>query len=212
MPDSNTVMLTATPRPLGEVPAPATGAPRNSAQMREMAQALLDMIAGAALTATPTGTVVAHAGNAAPGGWLLCDGRAVSRTTYAALYTVLGTRFGAGDGALTFNLPDLRGRTVIGTGQGTGLTNRALGAQGGAETHALSIPELPSHSHKSPTSAGNAYATPSPGNLSDFEVVSSDSTYTTYDYGRAAPTEVTGGNGAHNNMQPYLALNYIIRT
>lgn len=207
MADSNTVNLTATPRPLGTVPAPATGAPRDSASIRAMAQALLDMIAGAALTATPTGTVAAYAGAAAPEGWLLCDGRAVSRSTYAGLFNVIGTRYGVGDGSTTFNLPDLRGRFVLGTGQGVGLTNRTLGSVGGEEAHALTLPEMPAHQHNSPTAANTSpgsYEVPpiSGGGINGFA---------SYDYGGAAPTSSAGGNAPHNNMPPYLALNYIIR-
>lgn len=95
----------------------------------------------------PSGTVLPYAGSSAPSGWLLCDGSAVSRTTYARLFAVIGTTFGAGDGSTTFNLPDTRGRSVLGAGSGTGLTSRALGATGGAETHTLTEDEMPSHTH-----------------------------------------------------------------
>jgi len=87
-------------------------------------------------------------------GWLLCDGRAVSRTTYAALFTKLGTAYGAGDGSSTFNLPDGRGRGLIGAGTGTGLTARVLGAKGGEESHVISVGEMPSHDHGGKTAAG----------------------------------------------------------
>src|SRR6185503_17406522 len=75
-------------------------------------------------------------------GWLPCDGTAVSRTTYAALFSAIGTANGAGDGRTTFNVPDLRGRATIGSGSGSGLTSRALGAQVGAETHQLLSGEI----------------------------------------------------------------------
>ena len=81
----------------------------------------------------------------------MCDGRAISRTTYAALFTAIGAAFGAGDGSTTFNLPDMRGRTPIGAGQGSGLANRVLAATGGEENHILSTAEMPSHTH--PTAA-----------------------------------------------------------
>ena len=64
--------------------------------------------------AMPTGAVLSHAGASAPSGWLLCYGQAVSRTTYAALFAVIGTTYGVGDGSTTFNVPDLRGRAVAG--------------------------------------------------------------------------------------------------
>lgn len=98
----------------------------------------------------PTGTVLDYAGATAPTLFLLCDGTAYSRTTYAALYAILGgasSPWGQGDGSTTFNVPDLRGRAVIGAGQGTGLTNRTLGATGGEEVHQLVIAELASHYH-----------------------------------------------------------------
>lgn len=205
MADGNTVDLTATPRPLGTVPAPATGAPRNSADMRRMAQALLDYIAGGILTATPTGTVSAFAGVTAPDGWLLCDGRAVSRATYAALFAVLGTRYGVGDASTTFNLPDLRGRHVLGAGAGTDLTVRALGATGGAETHALTINELPAHQHNAPN------ATTSSSGPIEAPQIASIAGVSAVDYSPEVPTSRTGGNAAHNNMPPFLALNYIVR-
>jgi microcystin-dependent protein len=80
-------------------------------------------------------------------GWLLCDGRPVSRSTYAALFAKIGSTYGGGDGSTTFNLPDAQGRSLIGTGQGSGLTNRVLGAKGGAELHALGVGEMPYHGH-----------------------------------------------------------------
>lgn len=80
-------------------------------------------------------------------GWLLCDGRAVSRTDYADLFAVIGEKFGRGDGSTTFNLPDARGRTPIMQGQGAGLTNREQGQQLGAENKTLSVQELPEHKH-----------------------------------------------------------------
>jgi len=90
----------------------------------------------------PTGTIVAYAGASAPAGWLFCHGQAVSRTTYARLFAVIGTTYGAGDGSTTFNLPDLRQRFPLGKAvSGTGST---LGATGGAIDHTHSVP---SHTH-----------------------------------------------------------------
>jgi len=84
-----------------------------------------------------------------PANWLICDGRAVSRTTYQNLFTILGSGaiWGAGDGSTTFNLPDMRGRAPIGVGQGTGLSNRALAAKNGVETVALTAAQMPQHNH-----------------------------------------------------------------
>lgn len=95
----------------------------------------------------PPGTLIAYAGQVAPPGYLLCNGQAVSRATYAALFAAIGTTYGAGDGSTTFNLPDLRSRVPLGFGQGVGLSNRTLAAKGGEESHTLTTAELPIHAH-----------------------------------------------------------------
>ena len=85
------------------------------------------------VTAAMTGMVSAFAGVAAPSGWLLCDGSPISRTTYSALFAVTSTTYGVGDGSTTFNVPDLKGRTVIGVGVGTEITGVAGVLQGAKE-------------------------------------------------------------------------------
>lgn len=95
----------------------------------------------------PVGTVVAFAGSSAPEGWLLCDGSAVSRTTYANLWATLSTTYGSGDGSTTFNIPDAMGRTVVGAGAGSGLTSRTLSSKSGAETSTIGTSNLPAHTH-----------------------------------------------------------------
>ena len=102
---------------------------------------------GAAGDSAMVGVIQMYGSLTPPAGWMLCDGSAISRTTYAALYALIGTAFGTGDGSTTFNLPDMRGRVGVGAGQGSGLTNRLLAATGGEEAHALSVAELASHSH-----------------------------------------------------------------
>lgn len=97
--------------------------------------------------ALPVGATIDYAGGGAPAGWLVCDGSAVSRTAYAALFAAIGTSWGGGDGSSTFNLPDSRGRAAIGAGQGAGLTARTVGQLVGAQTHALALSETPAHSH-----------------------------------------------------------------
>lgn len=129
---------------------------------------------------------------AAPTAWLACNGNAVSRTTYAALFAAIGTTYGAGDGTTTFNLPDTRGRTLIGVGTGTGLTARARGDTGGAETHQLSVNEMPAHTHTYGTGGSGG------GGRTDGGTTNT------------APTGSAGNNQAHNNMQPFLALNAFI--
>jgi len=134
-------------------------------------------------------------------GFLLCDGAAISRTTYARLFAAIGVVYGVGDGTTTFNLPDLRGRAPIGAGAGPSLTARALGGKGGAETHQLIASEMPSHTHEIlPLLAGNSVAA---GNYLA-------STLNDDNFGSAI-TGPAGGNTAHNNMQPWAALNFIIK-
>ena len=121
------------------------------------ALALLAPIASPAFTGAPTvngaaivipGEIKQVAFATPPTGWLACNGGAVSRTTYATLFAAIATTWGAGDGSTTFNVPDLRGRALIGAGTGTGLTARTLGTQNiGEETHVLVTAELASHNH-----------------------------------------------------------------
>lgn len=96
----------------------------------------------------PSGTVLDYAGPTAPSGWTECDGSAVSRTTFATLFTAIGTTWGIGDGSTTFNVPDLRRRATVGRGgAGTGTLGNALGNTGGEENHVLSVGELATHNH-----------------------------------------------------------------
>ncbi len=156
----------------------------------------------AAISGVPAGTIIAYGGNATPSGWLACDGSAVSRTTYAALYTAIGVIWGTGDGSTTFTLPDLRGRTAVGRGTGTGLTNRILGTTGGAETHTLTTSEIPAHTHSTNIDAGATMGAPAGG--SSYQCRGTP--------GTPIATGSTGGGSAHNNMQPWLAVNYLIKT
>ena len=110
-----------------------------------------------AVAANPVGTVIDYAGGTAPGGWLLCYGQAVSRTTYALLFTAIGTTWGVGDGVTTFNVPDLRGRGTYGkddmggsaasriTNSGSGIVGTTLGAVGGGQSMTLSQANLPNY-------------------------------------------------------------------
>lgn len=94
----------------------------------------------------PTGSLIQFAGTTAPAGWLLADGTAVSRSTYATLFGVIGTAYGAGDGVNTFNLPNMKGKVPVGRDASQGEFD-ALGETGGAKTHTLSSSEMPSHQH-----------------------------------------------------------------
>jgi microcystin-dependent protein len=115
----------------------------------------------------PVGAVIDYAGATAPSGWLLCFGQAISRTTYAELFAVLGTTYGTGDGSTTFNIPDLRGRVIAGqddmggssanrlTNQTGGLDGDTLGATGGSETHTITEAQLAAHTHTFSATTGS---------------------------------------------------------
>lgn len=134
-------------------------------------------------------------GNVAPQGWHNCYGAAVSRATYAALFAAIGTTYGAGDGVSTFNLPHLGARFPLGRGSG-----RAPGATGGAPTHTLTEAEMPRHFHTIAESEEDD--NPDPGNR---VITNTRAQLGTINTGHA------GGNAAHNNMPPYLVVNFIIK-
>jgi len=149
----------------------------------------------------PPGTVFDYAGTTAPTGYLLCDGSAVNRTTYSALFNILGTTWGVGDGSTTFNIPDLRGRTSIGAGQGGGLTNRTLGQTLGTEQHILTVSEMPAHTHNVQ-------------NNSPSSIVGTDGIHTVQASATTSSIalQTVGGTQPHNNIQPSAVLNKIIKT
>jgi microcystin-dependent protein len=158
----------------------------------------------------PAGVVSAYGGTDAPTGWLLCYGQAVDRTTYANLFTAIGTTYGVGDGETTFNLPDLRGRVVAGqddmggssanrlTGVTGSVNGDTLGGTGGEEAHTLTGDELPADVPRG--GATIASENWSPSGPSAYVPVSSTDAWS------------GGAGGAHNNVQPTIVLNYIIKT
>ncbi len=146
----------------------------------------------------PTGAILLYGAAAAPTGFLLCDGAAVSRSTYAALFAVIGTSFGVGNGTTTFNVPELRGRVPVGMGQGSGLTNRVLAATGGEETHIISVSEMPNHAHSNASGGGGSAA-------HAYQYLGSTGNAT-------GQTTLVGGGGPHNNMPPFIVVNCIIKT
>lgn len=134
------------------------------------------------------GDFVYSGGTSVPAGCLQCDGSAVSRTTYSALFSVIGTTWGVGDGSTTFNLPDGARNVLVGSGgSGTGTLGNAVGDTGGAETHTLIVDEIPAHTH---TYGG----TQSQGTTSGNIILSTG--------GSAFVSGSTGGGSAHNIMQP----------
>lgn len=148
----------------------------------------------------PTGTLIDFAGTAAPTGYIGCDGSAVSRATYSALFAAIGTTWGAGDGSTTFNLPDFRRRVAVGSGgSGTGTLGNAVGNTGGAETHTLSTAEMPSHTHSISNPGGVA--------ASSGLTAGAD-----FNFNALVNTNATGGGGAHNNLQPSAVVLKCIKT
>lgn len=163
----------------------------------------------------PSGAMTAFGGTSAPAGWLMCDGSAVSRTTYASLWTAIGSTFGVGDGSSTFNVPDLRGRVIAGqddmggsaasrlTTAGSGVDGATLGAAGGAQSHTLTTAELASHSHGF-TAVLSQSGTPTDSG--------GGSVYAGAAAASGGTTAAAGSGSAHNNTQPTLVANYIIKT
>ena len=152
-------------------------------------------------TTIPAGAMMMHAGSSAPSGWLVCNGTEVSRTTYADLYAALGgasSPWGQGNGTSTFNVPDLRGRAPIGVGTGSGLTARALAAQVGTENHTLTEAQMPAHTHT----------------YNDYAGIGSQTSGGSFARGQTPNTASgsTGGGQSHPNMQPSVAVNFIIKT
>ncbi|HEY4016708.1 MAG TPA: tail fiber protein [Polyangiaceae bacterium] len=157
----------------------------------------------------------------APRGWAQCNGQLMPITQNQALFAVIGTTYG-GDGRTTFGLPSLQGRVPLGTGQGPGLTNRALGATGGSPTVTLVGTQLPMHTHAVAvvSTEVSAQATNVPGETTVFGKAEQKTGANVYvSVGSPPPTAVamsqaaispTGGSQPHNNMQPYLPLNFCI--
>lgn len=147
--------------------------------------------------AFPTGIVMPYAGASAPTGWLVADGSAVSRTTYAALFAVIGTSFGAGNGTTTFNLPNMKGRVPVGLDT-TDTDFNTIGKTGGQKT-------VQSHTHNNKNLVGT--------NSNSFGTWVSAPTAGggTFGFGYGTHVSDSAGSGT-NNMNPYISLNYIIKT
>ncbi len=228
---------------------------------------------------TPAGIISQFAGETAPNGYLLCQGQAVSRTTYANLFNVIGTKYGSGDGSTTFNIPDLRGRVPVGLNPSDN-DFKTLGSKGGEKAHTLTVQEMPSHNHSATLTinSGGAHTHTASSNSTGAHTHSVSGSAAsagghshTYGYGKSAyaggsgytvpvldsygkgdastnsagahthsvsgtaasagghshtitvnsggahahtgtvSIGNTGGGQAHNNMQPYIVLNYIIK-
>lgn len=147
------------------------------------------------LKAVPIGTILMWATSTPPEGWLLCNGKEVSRTAYLELFKVLGTSVGDA-GSSSFKIPDLSGRFPLGTSN-----THNLHSTGGAETHTLTVGEMPTHSH---IIGGNIVHRGSGGDA--FRELAS-----AYPGDNNANSQSVGGGLPHNNMPPYYGINFIIR-
>jgi microcystin-dependent protein len=156
------------------------------------------------------GEIRMFGGNFAPAGWMFCQGQLLPISEFETLFNLIGTTYG-GDGQSTFGLPDLRGRTPIHMGAGTGLPTYTLAETGGAETVTLSTPQLPIHNHPYVATTNIAtQAAPSGQVIGQSTVakmyISANPT------ANLAPNAIgnTGGNQPHNNLQPFLCVSFII--
>ncbi|MBL0386545.1 phage tail protein [Tumebacillus sp. ITR2] len=162
------------------------------------------------------GEIRVFAGNFAPKGWAFCNGQLLPISQNTALFSILGTQYG-GDGKVTFALPNLQGTAPMCQGAGAGLTPRSMGELVGSENVTLLTTEIPSHTHQAKAIAGAGNAT-DPSNHywaeTPFEgrhPVQTPLYAPTPDQTLSpAALSASGGSQPHNNMQPYLALNFII--
>lgn len=185
-------------------------------------------------TLAPSGVVLDYAGTTAPDGWLLCFGQTLNIADYPNLFEALGTTYG-GNGTTTFNLPDYRGRVTVGkdnmggsaanriTSAGSGITGTTLGAAGGAQTHTLTEAQLASHTH---TQNSHDHGLGDDNGVQSFVssgvqgtggVLGPNVTGTPFNYlyyktaGKAATNQNTGSGSAHQNTQPSIITNKIIK-
>lgn len=151
----------------------------------------------------PTGSIIQFAGQTAPAGFLICDGSAISRNNYSDLFNTIGTAYGAGDESTTFNIPNLKGRVPVGLNSND-TDFDTLGETGGEKAHTLTVQEMPTHNHAVSTNincssfgTNNALVRGAGGEIE----VKDSSQY----------INNSGDGQAHNNLQPYIVLNYIIK-
>jgi microcystin-dependent protein len=184
----------------------------------------------------PPGLIMWDSFTTPPEGWLLCYGQAVSRTTYARLFARISTTHGTGDGSTTFNLPDLRGRVVAGqddmggssanrlTGLTDGVNGDTFGAAGGLESTVLTEAQLPAHTHTATvTDPGHTHQFTYNLLPLSFDAAQAVSAIQTSGGGTTVTTQsrvtsvtvansTTGSGAAHNNVQPTIILNAVIKT
>lgn len=165
------------------------------------------------------GEVRMFAGNFAPKNWAYCQGQILQISQNTALFSILGTTYG-GNGTTNYALPDMQGRVCVGTGNGPGLSPYALGQKSGTETVTLTMTQMPAHSHVATGSFTpwvNAAAPDETNPSGGFLAVSTGGDiYSGNSNATMAPSPITatignsGSNQPHENMQPFLGMNYVI--
>lgn len=151
----------------------------------------------------PVGSIMPYPKATAPENWLICDGSAISRTDYSELFNAIGTTFGEGDGSTTFNLPNIKGRTIVGLDTDDTDFN-TIGKTLGEKTHTLTVAEMPEHNHKQSLDGGNSGNS---GNAAySWSIPANQYLYTGDDLAGK-----TGGSQPHNNIQPSFVAAYIIK-
>lgn len=152
------------------------------------------------------------AGNFAPRSWAFCDGQLLPVSQNTALFSLIGTTYG-GDGRTTTALPNLQGRAPMHPGTGPGLTTRRLGEKAGVETVTLNSTQMASHNHgwvADATTGGPLGGGPNAANPVDNYLAASVKYHASGSNANMTNTSSVGGGGAHTNMQPYMAINFII--
>jgi len=157
----------------------------------------------------PYGTIIQSASVNIPDGWLHCNGASILKVTYINLFNVIGYTYGGVDNS--FNVPNIQGRVVVGTGQGVGLTNRNLGSTGGAETHTLTTDEMPNHTHSSNAVGGSIGLITANGQDTAVTADGTPLEPNIYAAPQALTINATGSGNSHNNMQPFIVLHYLIK-
>ena len=165
------------------------------------------------------GIVKLFAGNFAPRGWAFCNGQLLSIAQNTALFSILGTTYG-GDGRTTFALPNLNGRVPVGTGQSTAGSNYTLGEMAGQENVTLTQTQIPQHTHSLQANAGVGSVNTAANNFpagGQVQIERGSPVIPTNSFATSGGTQmnpqaigVAGGSQPHSNMQPFLAMNYII--
>lgn len=150
----------------------------------------------------PVGSIMPYPKATAPENWLICDGSAISRTDYSELFNAIGTTFGEGDGSTTFNLPNIKGRTIVGLDTDDTDFN-TIGKTLGEKTHTLTVAEMPEHNHKMPI---DSFVN------SDSQTNVKSGGHVSYEtQGQNYGTTSAGGSQPHNNIQPSFVATYIIK-